>query len=99
MVTDLGDYRVSADEKMVERSLINLYLNAIHALTEQENKVITTTVRTHNNRIIVSIMDNGSGVPSKIKTKYFCLFSQQGTPVPEWTYPCQEHYGSTWRLS
>ncbi|WP_185288108.1 PAS domain-containing sensor histidine kinase [Chryseobacterium lactis] len=74
MVTDLGDYRVSADEKMVERSLINLYLNAIHALTEQENKVITTTVRTHNNRIIVSIMDNGSGVPSEIKDKIFLPF-------------------------
>lgn len=38
MSSDLGNHIVSADEKMVERSLINVYLNAIHALSEKETK-------------------------------------------------------------
>ncbi|MDG4652275.1 sensor histidine kinase [Chryseobacterium arthrosphaerae] len=74
MSSDLGNHIVSADEKMIERSLINVYLNAIHALSEKENKIITTVVRSHNNRIIISITDNGSGVPSEIKDKIFLPF-------------------------
>lgn len=74
METDIGNFMISADEKMIERSLINLYLNAIHALTEKENKIITTNVKSLNNRIIVSIMDNGSGIPAEIKNKIFLPF-------------------------
>lgn len=74
LISDVGNFMVSADEKMVERSLINLYLNAIHALSEKENKIITTGVTSYNNRIIVSIMDNGSGIPAEIKNKIFLPF-------------------------
>ncbi|MDR6525730.1 nitrogen fixation/metabolism regulation signal transduction histidine kinase [Chryseobacterium rhizosphaerae] len=74
MVPDIEDYTVSADEKMIERSLINLYLNAIHAVSEKEYKLITTTVKSQNNRIIVSITDNGSGIIPEIKDKIFLPF-------------------------
>lgn len=74
MVPDIEDYTVSADEKMIERSLINLYLNAIHAVSEKEYKLITTTVKSQNNRIIVSITDNGSGIIPQIKDKIFLPF-------------------------
>lgn len=74
MVPDIEDYTVSADEKMIERSLINLYLNAIHAVPEKEYKLITTTVKSQNNRIIVSITDNGSGIIPEIKDKIFLPF-------------------------
>ncbi|CAH0247770.1 ATP-binding protein [Chryseobacterium sp. Bi04] len=74
MIVNIEDYRVSADEKMIERSLINLYLNAIHAVSEKEYKLITTTVKSQNNRIIVSITDNGSGITPEIKDKIFLPF-------------------------
>lgn len=74
MIQNIDNYMVSVDEKMIERSLINLYLNAIHAVSEKEYKLITTTVKSHNNRIIVSITDNGSGITSEIKDKIFLPF-------------------------
>ena len=72
--TEIDDFRVSADEKMIERSLINLYLNAIYAVSETEDKVIKTIVRSHNKRIIISIIDSGSGITSEIKDKIFLPF-------------------------
>ncbi|SHL05451.1 sensor histidine kinase [Chryseobacterium polytrichastri] len=74
MVLEIEDFMVSADEKMIERSLINLYLNAIFAVSEKEKKIIKTTVTSHNNRIIVSITDNGSGITSEIRDKIFLPF-------------------------
>jgi len=74
MMMDIEDFRVSADEKMIERSLINLYLNAIFAVSEKDQKMIKTSVRSHNNRIVVSITDNGTGITSEIKDKIFLPF-------------------------
>jgi len=74
MIMDVEDFRVSADEKMIERSLINLYLNAIFAVSEKKHKVIKTSVRSHNNRIVVSITDNGIGIKPEIKDKIFLPF-------------------------
>lgn len=71
---NIEDYSISADEKMIERSLINLYLNAIHAVSEKEYRQISTTVKYQNSRIIVSITDNGSGVTPEIKDKIFLPF-------------------------
>ncbi|MDC8103450.1 ATP-binding protein [Chryseobacterium sp. B21-037] len=74
IVREIEDFRVLADEKMIERSLINLYLNAIFAVSEKPNKIITTTVRSQNNRIIIAITDNGSGITPEIKDKIFLPF-------------------------
>jgi len=74
IVREIEDFRVLADEKMIERSLINLYLNAIFAVSEKANKTITTTVRSQNNRIIIAITDNGSGITPEIKDKIFLPF-------------------------
>jgi nitrogen fixation/metabolism regulation signal transduction histidine kinase len=74
MVMNIEDFKVSADEKMIERSLINLYLNAIFAVSEKEHKIIKTSVRSHNNRIVVNITDNGTGITDEIKDKIFLPF-------------------------
>lgn len=74
MVLDIEDFRVSADEKMIERSLINLYLNAIFAVSDTEQKIIKTSVKSQNSRIIVSITDNGTGITAEIKDKIFLPF-------------------------
>lgn len=65
---------VSADQKMIERCLINLYLNAIYAVSDTAEKIIKTEIKTSNNRIILSIEDNGTGIQKEIQDKIFLPF-------------------------
>lgn len=74
VILDLEEHVVSADVKMIERSLINLYLNAIFAVSEKEEKIITTSIRSQNNRVILTLRDNGSGITTEIKNKIFLPF-------------------------
>lgn len=74
VVLDLEEHFVSADVKMIERSIINLYLNAIFAVSEKEEKIITTSIKSQNNRVILTLTDNGSGITDEIKNKIFLPF-------------------------
>ncbi|HBV15309.1 sensor histidine kinase [Chryseobacterium carnipullorum] len=74
LVLDLEEHFVSADVKMIERSLINLYLNAIFAVSEKEQKMIKTSIKSQNNRVILTLTDNGSGITNEIKNKIFLPF-------------------------
>ncbi|HCA06105.1 ATP-binding protein [Chryseobacterium sp.] len=74
VILDLEEHFVSADVKMIERSIINLYLNAIFAVSEKEEKIITTSIRSQNNRVILTLTDNGSGITDEIKNKIFLPF-------------------------
>lgn len=74
VVLDLEEHFVSADVKMIERSIINLYLNAIFAVSEKEEKIITTSIKSQNNRVILTLTDNGSGITNEIKNKIFLPF-------------------------
>ncbi|WP_223608210.1 PAS domain-containing sensor histidine kinase [Chryseobacterium sp. OSA05B] len=74
IVLDLEEHYVSADLKMIERSLINLYINAIYAVSEKEEKIIKTSIKSQNNRVILTLTDNGSGITDEIKDKIFLPF-------------------------
>ncbi|SHF84081.1 sensor histidine kinase [Chryseobacterium sp. OV279] len=74
VILDLEEHFVSADVKMIERSIINLYLNAIFAVSEKEEKIITTSIKSQNNRVILTLTDNGSGITDEIKNKIFLPF-------------------------
>lgn len=65
---------IFADQKMIERCLINLYLNAIYAFGDHSGKIIKTEIKTLNKRILLSVEDNGSGIPTEIKDKIFLPF-------------------------
>ena len=65
---------VFADQKMIERCLINLYLNAIYAFGDHSEKNIKTEIKTLNKRILLSVEDNGTGIPTEIKDKIFLPF-------------------------
>ena len=65
---------VFADQKMIERCLINLYLNAIYAFGDHSEKIIKTEIKTLNKRILLSVEDNGTGIPTEIKDKIFLPF-------------------------
>lgn len=74
LVSHLEEKIILADEKMIERGIINLYLNAIFAVSEKDEKIIKTDIRSQNNRIVLSITDNGSGISNDIKDKIFLPF-------------------------
>lgn len=74
IINSLENLVVSADEKMIERCLINLYLNAIYAVSENVERTIKTEIKTQNNRVILSVEDNGIGIQKEIQDKIFLPF-------------------------
>ena len=74
IVNSFENQIVFADQKMIERCLINLYLNAIYAFGERSEKIIKTEIKTLNRRIFLSVEDNGMGIPPEIKDKIFLPF-------------------------
>lgn len=73
-IESLDDVLISADEKMIERCLINLYLNAIYAVSDNLTRTIKTEIKTQSKRIILSVEDNGSGIQKEIQDKIFLPF-------------------------
>ena len=65
----------------IGRALLNIYNNAFYAIAEKkklnpDNYEPTLTVRTKKlrNRVEISIMDNGNGIPEKVMDKIFQPF-------------------------
>ena len=74
IVNSLENQIILADEKMIERCLINLYLNAIYAVSDNVERTITSEIKTQNKRIILSVEDNGIGIQKEIQDKIFLPF-------------------------
>ncbi len=74
IVNSLENQMVFADQKMIERCLINLYLNAIFAVSNTNEKIIKTEIKTLNKRIILSVEDSGIGIQKEIQDKIFLPF-------------------------
>lgn len=74
IINSLENQTISADQKMIERCLINLYLNAIYAVEDNSEKIIKTEIKILNNRTVLSVEDNGIGVSNEIKDKIFLPF-------------------------
>lgn len=71
----LSDININADEKMIERVIVNLLTNALHALEKQKsNKQITIEMQNLNNRIVLKIHDSGEGISEQIQDKIFLPF-------------------------
>ena len=74
IINSLENQVIFADQKMIERCLINLYLNAIYAVADNSEKIIKTEIKTFNKRILLSVEDNGIGISNEIKDKIFLPF-------------------------
>ena len=74
IINSLENQTILADQKMIERCLINLYLNAIYAVSQNTEKTIKTEIKTQNKRIILSVEDNGIGISKEIQDKIFLPF-------------------------
>lgn len=69
------DLMVTADPDLVDQVIINLMLNAIDAVkgSEQPQINILATLN-NNNRVVIDIKDNGSGIKPDILDKIFMPF-------------------------
>ncbi|NPD46614.1 MULTISPECIES: PAS domain-containing sensor histidine kinase [unclassified Lentimicrobium] len=66
---------IMADPNLIEQVLINLLINAFHALEYQENPQIILTSRFNKNEhIIIEVADNGKGIKPDILDKIFMPF-------------------------
>lgn len=63
--TNIRDYMVMADEKMLERSLINLLTNALHAVEDLDNGKIKINTDQQNTRTVIQVEDNGIGISDR----------------------------------
>ena len=60
---------------MIEQILINLIINATHALKDVDNKSISLTSNMNEKgRVIIRVTDNGTGIPEDIQEKIFIPF-------------------------
>ncbi|MBE9492282.1 MAG: HAMP domain-containing histidine kinase [Bacteroidetes bacterium] len=69
------DLMITADPDLVDQVVINLILNAIHAVKETGNPEISILATLNNNsRVIVDFKDNGYGIKPDILDKIFMPF-------------------------
>jgi signal transduction histidine kinase len=63
---------ILADESQIRQLLMNLTINAIHAM--DGGGVLTIATRTRGKEIVLSIRDSGQGIPEDIQDKIFLPF-------------------------
>ena len=72
---------VSVDEHQIYQALLNLFTNALHAIPAQRGE-ITFKTEPSGNGILISVIDNGVGIPDEEKQKVcepFFTTKQRGT--------------------
>ena len=65
---------IRADETLLEQTLINLVKNAVEAIKDQDDKKIRLEAFLHDNRPVLSITDNGPGIPPDVMENIFTPF-------------------------
>ena len=66
---------VNADREQLSRALINLLKNAIQSIPKGQEGKIDIHLRRRENMAIISVSDNGTGIPEELREK---LFSPSG---------------------
>ena len=76
---------LQADTNLLDQVLINLLVNAIEAVKEQSEPEITLTAYTDaENKTVIKIIDNGTGMSKEVQEKIFIPFfstKKQGSGI------------------
>ncbi|MBI9072256.1 MAG: HAMP domain-containing protein [Melioribacteraceae bacterium] len=62
---------ISIDENQIKQALLAIYLNAVEAIEKDGTLSVKSELNIKTNRVIISIQDNGRGIPEKIKSQIF----------------------------
>ena len=62
---------VNADKEQFSRAIINLIKNAIQSVPEDRKTLIELELKTHENMVVISVSDNGTGIPVELRHKLF----------------------------
>ena len=66
---------LEADTNLIEQVLINLVVNSIEAVKDKsEAKIVLSAYRDTNNKMVISVADNGTGMPPEVIDKIFIPF-------------------------
>ena len=66
---------LEADTNLIEQVLINLVVNSIEAVKDKADaKIVLSSYRDSNNKMVVSVADNGTGMPAEVIDKIFIPF-------------------------
>jgi signal transduction histidine kinase len=77
--SDPVESAVLVDGKQIERAIFNLLLNACQAVRAPgEPPSVTAILETQEQLMVLNILDNGAGVPEKIRTSLFEPFVSDG---------------------
>ncbi|MGI8951771.1 MAG: sensor histidine kinase [Chitinophagaceae bacterium] len=69
------DLQLNADTNLIEQVLINLLVNAIEAVKDKKApRIILSGTPTTNNKILLKIIDNGTGMSEEVLDKIFIPF-------------------------
>ncbi len=67
--------KLTADPDLIEQVLINLIINAIHAVQDVQNpKILIQAMATSLNRVTITVVDNGYGIKPDTMEKIFVPF-------------------------
>ena len=67
-----GHYHVIADESLMVRTFNNLLINALQAIPAGRKPcVLVALQKTSPDKVLISVQDNGSGIPAEICHKVF----------------------------
>jgi signal transduction histidine kinase len=65
---------ITADPNLLEQVLINLLVNAIDAVKEVPQPLISLSAYSENNKVYIRVADNGPGIDAEILDKIFIPF-------------------------
>jgi signal transduction histidine kinase len=67
----LVDAIMCVDKTQMNRLFTNLLTNAVDACSERENCLVVITEKLIDNDLLISVADNGDGIPKEMQSKIF----------------------------
>lgn len=66
-----GNLNVNADREQLSRAFINLIKNGIQAIPPKREGVIKIRLKRREHMVVISVADNGTGIPEELREKMF----------------------------